>query len=164
MVAQRQRGMARPRFAAPSGHAARGRQRMHSQLGQSSGGELVAMGGPHRPPQSAREPQRGCCKALHTLRQLSAGGDGKANRLGRGHRYLGRRHWDDQVEATVLEIGETRWQHVAQFRAGLADHGTSFPSPGAMQVADRSGASAARTPHAGRRRASTESSLTSRSL
>lgn len=49
----------------------------------------------------------------HTLRMVHAGQDGRATRLHRGHRCLGRRRRDDPLQATVAVRAEMRWQEYA---------------------------------------------------
>lgn len=41
---------------------------------------------------------------------------GVLNRLGRGHRHLGRRRWDDPMQATAAQHAEAMWQLLAQDR------------------------------------------------
>lgn len=41
---------------------------------------------------------------------------GVLNRLGRGHRHLGRRRWYDAVQDTIAEHAEAPWQLLAQDR------------------------------------------------
>lgn len=50
----------------------------------------------------------------HTLRSLHAVDGGSSNRLGRRHRCLGKRRWDDAIQATASERAEEHLQRTAQ--------------------------------------------------
>lgn len=70
---------------------------------------------------SAPGPDRWCGRVLpwkdrHALRRLHAGDDGASVRRNRGHRLMGKRRWDDPVQATVNSYADMPRQDHAQDR------------------------------------------------
>lgn len=99
-------------------------------------GEAVGTGASHAARLAASELDRWVGKILgwrdawwrHTIRCLhgSSAADGTPNRLGRGHRQLGRRHWDDPIQRTTEPEFEGAWQSVAQDRNRWREIETTF--------------------------------------
>lgn len=56
--------------------------------------------------------QAHCLRGLHR----SSSATGVPNRLGSGHRQLGRRLWDNAFQSTAAEVAEAPWQILAQDR------------------------------------------------
>lgn len=96
------------------------------QLGPGCGRHVVAFGGP-RPSHGRAQPHRWIATVLgwrdpwwrdtvHGLHGSSIQ-TGALNRLGRGHRHLGPRRWDDAVQPATSQQSDAPWQVFAQDRA-----------------------------------------------
>lgn len=70
----------------------------------------------------------GATRGGDTIRCLhgSSARCGAKNRLRSGHRHLGRRCWDDIIQATTGQTSEAPWQRVAQDRAVRPGVGPQF--------------------------------------
>lgn len=98
----------------------------------------------HSARQADRCPERRRSKSLgwkdawwrHTIRGSHAGHRGTSNRLGRGHRLLGRRRWGDLIQQVVNTRGELPWQAMAHDREVWAELETEFVAR-AMRVSAR---------------------------
>lgn len=86
-------------------------------------------------------------KALCTFH---GGASGPEHRLGRGHRHVGYRRWDDAIQAIERDSMGDPWQVVAQHRQTWQPSETGFTARVARGGALASGNRAQRMPHARR--------------